>query len=250
MNKIALAVSLSMSLVCAASAQQTRPPADDVPPVDDSEMVWHARRAMREAREAATRAKEAADKAAKEREAAGKDKADRQAANKAAEAAGPCAKNKELSANGFVFTLDSKKDGQDDGLKISFIYESCRVEKKRATDVSEESSRAVRTYYGDQLGYSLTIETEQGASKSKLTIVQTVEQSGDKTLQLDVPKPVGDLGARDNATLLKDAAVDLGTVTVGDTRVDAKRAPRKGRATIKAASFSKGYDVEGYNGCQ
>lgn len=220
MLRTALAAALTLSLAAPAFAQS-----------DEGE-YW-MRVYEEQTRAALAQAK--ADREAREAKA----KAAAAAAAAAVKAAGPCAENKDLEGKGFVFTLKAKSGAKDD-LAISFIYSRCTVQDRDTVEDRPATPRAVRVYGGDQAGYELWIETEAGSNKSYLTIVENWAGRG--------PKNAAWLGEKDNAKLLA-GTLDLGEVSVSDTRGDAKSA-HAGKAAIQAASFSKPWDDEGPRGCQ
>jgi hypothetical protein len=198
---------LLLTLPLAASAQT----------YNDEGEYWAAQyeKQVRAAQDQAKKDKEAADARSKAAEA------QRQAA---AKALGECGQNTALNGpTGFAFKIEGK-------IEMSFLYGTC----------ADEGGKAVRTYWADQAGYSLRIETAAGSAQSKLSVIEQWAGGASKT--------AADLGTRDTASLLAQAGADLGTVTLSDTRGDAKTS-YKGRASLKAGQYSQPSNDEP-RGCQ
>lgn len=156
----------------------------------------------------------------------------------AAQAADPCKENPGLSKNGFVFDLKGKD--KESSVAVSFIYESCRVDTLDHVENRERAPRAVRVFYGDQAGWQLWVETEEGSNVSYLTLIEDFGGSG--------PKNAAWFGYHENTALVSSKTISLGKVAIRDTRAGMKHRTWTGTATIKNAPFIKPDYTEPSNG--
>jgi hypothetical protein len=139
---------------------------------------------------------------------------------------GACLENPGLDGStGFLFKIEGEK-----GIAMSFTAGTCKL----------RGTTAVREYPADQMGYILRVETPPGSALSWLTVVEWWPGRSEKT--------AATLGGKHNSALLSDKGLDLGAVTLSDTRGDAKTA-YTGKSSLKTAQFSRG-DVDEPKGCQ
>ena len=156
---------------------------------------------------------------------------------KAAEPTGMCAQNPQLNEKGFMFALKSKDGDAKKDLAISFFWPSCKNVGVESTSDRPGTGRAVRVYGGDQAGYQLQIETQDGSEYSTVSIIENWNGT---------PKVAASFGLIGNKELL--GAIALGPVTVTDTRYGAKDR-HEGKAAMKSADFGKP-NTEPLTGCQ